>query len=362
MKGARMSGIDRDITVFKIAAMYVGAVIGAGFASGQEIMQFFTVYGYKGLWGVMVAAVLLAYLGAAVLYLAVKYSTGNYLLLINRLTNPWVAKIFDLLSMAMLLAGLSVMLSGSGAVFSEYLRIAAWPGVLFLLFIVGFVLTGGMTGVIRFNFVLVPLKIAAILIISLLVLAFCSTGAPPAGEMSRPHSISTGNWYISGVLYVSYNMILVLAVLSTLGNRVTGRRAVAGGVAGGAALGIAAGMLVLAQLKLYPAIAAYKVPVLFMAGEIGDLLRIPVAILIWLAILTTAVANAHGLAARFAPPGTVKYKLAGVGCSLLALPLAGLDFDRLVGMIYPLFGYAGLIMVFTLLINPLLLLRKRKKL
>ncbi len=357
-----MSETNSDISVFKIAAMYIGAVIGAGFASGQEIMQFFTVYGNKGLWGVGAATMLLAYLGGAVLFLSVKYGTGNYLLLINKLTSPWVAKIFDLLSMAMLLAGLSVMLSGSGAVFSEYLGIAAWPGVLFLLLIVGIVLAGGMAGVIKFNFVLVPLKIAAIVIISLLVLAFCATGGTPAEETSVRSSISTGNWYISGVLYVSYNMILVLAVLSTLGSRVTARRAVAGGVAGGAGLGIAAGLLVLAQLKLYPAIAAYKVPVLYMAGEIGDLFRIPVAVLIWLAILTTAVANAHGLAARFAPPGTVKYKLAGTGCALLALPLARLDFDRLVGTIYPLFGYAGLLMVLILLVNPFWPLIKRTKL
>jgi len=353
---------ERNISVFKIAAMYIGAVIGAGFASGQEIMQFFTVYGNKGLWGVGVATMLLAYLGAAVLYLSVKYGTGNYLQLINNLTAPWVAKIFDLLSMAMLLAGLSVMLAGSGAVFSEYLEIAAWPGVLFLLFIVSFVLTGGMAGVIRFNFVLVPLKITAILVISLLVLVLCSTGAPPAGEISQSTSISTGNWCLSGMLYVSYNMILVLAVLSTLGNRVTVRKAVAGGAAGGIGLGIAAGMLVLAQLKLYPAIVSYQVPVLFMAGEIGHLLKIPVAILIWLAILTTAVANAHGLAARFAPPGTAKYKLAGAVCNLLALPLAGLDFGRLVGTIYPLFGYAGLLMVLILLVNPFWPLMKRIKL
>jgi len=341
--------------------MYAGAVIGAGFASGQEVMQFFTVYGIKGLWGVIVATMLLAYLGASILFLSVKYGTGNYLLLINNLSAPWVAKIFDLLSMVMLLAGLSVMLSGSGAVFSEYLNIAAWPGVLFLLFTVGLVLTGGLAGVIRFNSVLVPVKIAAIIIISLLVLAMCKSGAPPVEGMRSSFFVSPGNWFVSGVLYVSYNMILVLAVLSTLGDRVTSRRAVAGGLVGGVVLGIAVGMLLLAQLKLYPTIANYKVPVLFMAGEIGDMLRIPVAILIWLAILTTAVANAHGLAARFAPPGSVKYKLVGVGCTLLALPLARLDFDRLVGTIYPIFGYAGLLMMFVLFISPLLPFIKRIK-
>ncbi|MCL2336939.1 MAG: hypothetical protein FWC60_05925 [Firmicutes bacterium] len=344
---------ERDISVFKIVALYIGAVIGAGFASGQELMRFFAVYGSKGLWAAGLATGLLIYLGAAVLFLSVKYRTANYLQLINRLTGPWQAKVFDWLSMAMLLAGLGVMLSGSGAVFSEYLGIAAWPGVLLLLGLVVLVLSGGMAGVIRINFILVPLKIAVILLISWLVLLFCHPGSGPAGEIPGTAGISTGNWYLSGILYVSYNMILVLAVLSTLGNRVSAGKGLVGGALGGLGLGLAAGMVVLAQGKLYPAIASYQVPLLFMAGQVSPVLRIPVALLIWLAILTTAVANAHGLAARFAPVGSTKYKLAGGICALLVLPLGGQDFDRLVGAIYPLFGYAGLALLLLLFIHSL---------
>jgi len=118
---------------------------------------------------------------------------------------------------------------------------------------------------------------------------------------------------------------------------------------------------VLAQLKLYPAITSYQVPMLFMAGAVAPVLRIPAAILIWLAILTTAVANAHGLAARFAPPGSAKYKLTGVICILLALPLGGHDFDRLVGTVYPLFGYAGLLMLVLLFVNSFGPLVKKNK-
>jgi uncharacterized membrane protein YkvI len=36
----------------QVAAAYVGTAIGAGFASGQEIMQFFVRFGHKGIWGV----------------------------------------------------------------------------------------------------------------------------------------------------------------------------------------------------------------------------------------------------------------------------------------------------------------------
>ena len=42
---------------------YLGAVIGAGFASGQEIMQFFVNYGSCGLTGALTATFLFALMG-----------------------------------------------------------------------------------------------------------------------------------------------------------------------------------------------------------------------------------------------------------------------------------------------------------
>lgn len=44
--------------------IYIGTLIGAGFASGQEIMSFFTIYGKGGLLGIIVVSVFFFILGA----------------------------------------------------------------------------------------------------------------------------------------------------------------------------------------------------------------------------------------------------------------------------------------------------------
>lgn len=36
-----MSTEKKKITVFKVAPAYIGTIVGAGFTSGQEVMQFF---------------------------------------------------------------------------------------------------------------------------------------------------------------------------------------------------------------------------------------------------------------------------------------------------------------------------------
>ena len=39
---------ERKLTSLNVAVMYIGAIMGAGFASGRETWQFFGVFGDKG--------------------------------------------------------------------------------------------------------------------------------------------------------------------------------------------------------------------------------------------------------------------------------------------------------------------------
>ena len=48
---------------FQIAGAFIGVIVGAGFASGQEILQFFTSFGPISIVGTLVATVLFAFLG-----------------------------------------------------------------------------------------------------------------------------------------------------------------------------------------------------------------------------------------------------------------------------------------------------------
>lgn len=46
----------------QIALAYMSVVIGGGFASGQEVLQFFTGYGLIGIAGTLVSGLLFAFL------------------------------------------------------------------------------------------------------------------------------------------------------------------------------------------------------------------------------------------------------------------------------------------------------------
>src|SRR5256885_11898453 len=51
--------------VSRIAGAFVGVIVGAGFASGQEILQFFAGFGAIGLAGCLVAALAFVFLSMA---------------------------------------------------------------------------------------------------------------------------------------------------------------------------------------------------------------------------------------------------------------------------------------------------------
>lgn len=337
--------------LIKVIATYMGAVIGAGFASGQEIMQFFIVFGQCGLWGVVLATTLFSYLGALILYLAVNNRFTSYREMLYFLLGPSIASFMDVLSLIMLAGGLGVMLAGSGAVFSEQLGLPAWLGSVATALVTGMVIMGSLQRVMIANVILVPLKIVVILVVALIALVLHGL---PSGQLLAEATGPTvaGNWVWSAILYVSYNMIVPVAVLASLGRSVTTRVGVWGGILGGLGMGVAAGLITLVGLSFYPMIMLYEIPLLYIAGNLNEGLRVMLSVLIWLAILTTAIANAHGFASRLDPDQGRHYKLAGLGITGVALTLSGMDFSLLVRTLYPLFGYAGLILLVALLVVP----------
>ncbi|WP_341349605.1 YkvI family membrane protein [Desulfofundulus thermosubterraneus] len=336
---------------FQVSALYVGTVIGAGFASGQEITQFFIIFGEKGLWGVSLATLLFGVLGFLLMTFTTAVRCSSYVELLPLLMGRKIARLVDWLSLAMLPGGLVVMLAGSGALFNEQFGLPTEAGTMLAALITALVILGGLEGVLLSNMILVPVKVCIIALVCLLAVIHHG-GWPEITKAGQPLTGTDRHWLWSSVLYVSYNMVVPLAVLSSLGRNVEQRPGVLGGVTGGIALGSTAVLVTLAGLIYYPQITRYQVPLLCIAGGLGEGWRHGLGVLIWLAIITTAIADAHGFASRLAPGGGIPYRLVGLGTILLSLPLARMDFTLLVQLLYPLFGYAGLVIMAGLLIAP----------
>ena len=69
---------NTGVSTLKVAAAYIGTVVGAGFATGQEILQFFNRFGVMGLVGIVIATIMFVVFG----YLIMDLERGLILVLL----------------------------------------------------------------------------------------------------------------------------------------------------------------------------------------------------------------------------------------------------------------------------------------
>ena len=74
--GGKKSGALK-LNFFHVALMYVGTIMGAGFASGREIWQFFGVFGKYAPIGVLLVGLMFILLGMMASYNARKLGTND---------------------------------------------------------------------------------------------------------------------------------------------------------------------------------------------------------------------------------------------------------------------------------------------
>ena len=66
----------RDI--LKVVFVIIGTMIGAGFASGQELYLFFFSYGIKGLIGILISSFIMGFVVYKIFQIVNKYGVNTY--------------------------------------------------------------------------------------------------------------------------------------------------------------------------------------------------------------------------------------------------------------------------------------------
>jgi len=335
---------------FRIGSAYMGAVVGAGFCTGQEIIQFFLMFGPEGLWGIILSAFLFSIFGAAVIYLAGCIGVRSYGEFTAALLGQKAGLIIDILITLFLTAGLCIMLTGSGALFAEHLGIEKNIGYFITAFLTAAAVLRGGEGVLRINSFLIPIMFFIILTASAASIAVGDHGIlESAGPKRAGDFMFIKDWVASSFLYVSYNMIIAAVILSSLELKNT-REDALGGIIGGIGLGILAFAVGAAVLKNWGLVFHYEIPMLCLAEKISPLFKYFLALALWISMYTTAVANSFGLIKRIESlsfiKGAEKGKVLGIAVIILTYPFSKIGFARLIGGIYPLFGWAGMPLLF----------------
>lgn len=97
-----------------VAFAFVGVVVGAGFATGQEIFQFFTSHGVYSISGIIVTGLLITLGGMIVMHTGHHLKSRNHSDSINYFLYPSIARGFDII-LTMFMLSLAIIMTAGGA-------------------------------------------------------------------------------------------------------------------------------------------------------------------------------------------------------------------------------------------------------
>jgi len=321
--------------VLYISMTYVGAIVGAGFATGQEVLKFFSFFGPYSNLGILIAASLFSIFGSIILLYGNKLNANSYQEVLTYICGKYQGRILDYAMCIILFGVAAIMLAGAGTVFEEYLALPYNLGTILTCILVILIVFKGLTGVITASVALMPFMIFFGLVISISSIMYhgviIHTRPIPYGFIS--------NWLLAAVMYVAYNIMVAMSVLAPLGNTVrTKKPLLIGGLLGGFLIGVITLTMNLAILAHFPQIMRQEMPMLFIGHAHSDFMMKIYCIVTWGEVLLIIIANTYGNAMRLSSRNKNLYKPAVLILTILTLLLSQLGFSYLIDHLYPLFG------------------------
>jgi uncharacterized membrane protein YkvI len=268
--------------------VFKAAVIGGGYLSGRELIQYFAAHGpLGGLVGMTLAMVIWSCVYAVTLEFARVYRSFDYRTFFrNLLGRFWV--VVEIAYLIMIFTVLSVLTSVAGTTLAT---VTGWSALLCeceFMASVAVVLFFGTPVVERFlslwSFVLYPAFAA------LVVLSFWKFGDRITERVQSIPLSDLGGVALDGLKYAAYNISAMAAVLFCARHVRTRKDALIGGLLGGP-LAMAPGMLFFLAMSAFdPSIRAQPVPVEYLLAR----LDLPVFRLIFLAIMAITLLGTCG--------------------------------------------------------------------
>ena len=331
---------------FKIAAIYASVFLGAGFASGQELLHYFIGFGSIGLLGIIIAGVLFALTGWAVLRICQREKIANYHQLMRYLFGAKLGGIMEGVVVVFLFCLFVAMLAGAGATGREAFGLPFTTSSLAVGICVFFVLCFGLKGIVRINVILAPFMLIGGIFIGLFSF-FVRTHPAFAIFSQTPLSIV---WLLSAIVYSSYNLVTGVPILAATAEMATKKKDVMiGGLLGGGIITLLGICMALPLFLYHSNIINLEIPFLYIVTRHGFGFRLLYLAILISAIITTAACNAFAVAEWLKARNFANNVFVALCICAIGVVVSHIGFSNIVAYIYPLFGFLGLFKVIVVL-------------
>ena len=327
--------------IFTIVLVIIGALIGAGFASGQEIYAFFYSYGFNGLIGIIITFILISFFIYKSLIIICKNEVDNYEEFLKIFVkSPILTKIINMILNILLLVTFYIMIAGFGAYFEQEIGISKIIGSFILVVISAIIFFTSVKGVLKVSEYVVPMLILSIIVIGGISLFTTNF------DIEIP-TLRKG-WILSSITYCSYNMLLLIPVLISLRKQITDSKNIKYiSIISGILMVTVSIMLFMLLTQTSAQLSMLEMPIVYIISESFPKFKYIYAFVILASIFTTAISIGIGFLQNVSKNKKSYTQFVLLMC-ITSMLVSNIGFSKLVKFIYPLFGYLGIIQMFLI--------------
>ncbi len=363
------AGASSARKVLILAGAIIAFTIGSGFATGQEIMQYYTGYGIASIGTVVVFAVLFLYYN----FNFAKEGASNTLARANDIFKVYCGKTLgtalDYYSTAFCYMSFWVMVGGASSTLEQQYGLPHIAGGIILAAVAIITVAAGLDKLVDAIGIVGPIIVVLVILIAVITLGgnagniqdgLAALANTPDGltgatadnniKLAAPDGIVPG-WLMSGFSYAGFVLLWFASFTSALGMKNNVRDLNKGIIGGTIAVCMAIVLVTFAQVSTINTESLANAGVYVWNADIPNLILaehiLPVfsaffAIVVFAGIYTTAVPLLYNPVSRFAEEGTARFRILAVILGVAGL-LVGLflPFRVLVNVIYVINGYVG---------------------
>ena len=355
--GAAASGRLDIRAAAGITGAYVAYMMGSGFSTGKEILQYFACYGLAGLFSILLCMGLL-------IFAAVSFIRAGYREQFNKPEDVYIyycgkrlGRAYHYFTTVSIYLCFIVMVAAAGAAVEQYFGISRIIGAIAIGVLACATVMLGLNNLVSILGRIGPVMIVMVILMG--VITICRSNlAAAAGIIAKIPDMkllrASPSWVLASISYVGISVVWLASYLTSIGKSASSIRSASAGAAGGV-IAFYIGMLLIyfAIMLNIDELAGAQIPMLILAGHISPVMSGVFSILIVTGIYTASVPLLWQTAFRLAEEGSLRFRRISV--LLAALGIAAsllLPFNRLMNIVYVLIGYLGFLLLACMVLKP----------
>ena len=340
--------------VLTIGGAFIAFLIGSGFATGQEIIQYFACFGWQGIAGVATIFALFLYVGVSFISAGYEEQFPNGKDIFRYYCGRYLGAFFEWFSVVFIYMSFIVMIAGAGAAGREQFGLPVWAGGVLMGVLAVCTVVLGLNRIVDVIGLIGPAIVVLAIFLGFMGIQMNFEALANVDEVLPSLNLMkvSDNWFMAAFSYVGFCMMWLAAFLASTGKTANSKaEARWGAVLGAFLFSLAVLVMMLGLMANLKDIAGSDIPSLVLANKLSPALGYVFSVVIFAGIYTTAVPLLWTPAVRVAPDErSAKFRLVTLLLGALGVAVGlGISFQRLVNVIYGINGYIGFALLFLMI-------------